>query len=302
MATHGAWDVLAASHDGYERLPAPVRHRRQVVFVKPDYFWITDELLGTGEHLAESFWHFARGSTLVAGDAWIQSRAPGGAELHLKWVGPDALPPLELWEGAERPIQGWSSPRFGVRMPAPVVRLAAARRLPWRSSVLLRPRAAMAGTLRSEPDPVLAGRASLGAGEVLWARGMPGEDFLLRDHAAGEVDLDGQREPLAIRGRLALVRRLGGAVTAIAGLDLTHLRMGAEDLVIAEGEGAKGVDFSVRRVGDQAVVDGRGGRVGLLIPGVREVRGPGGATAERRGNRLWIDLRDAGGEGRGGVL
>jgi Heparinase II/III-like protein/Heparinase II/III N-terminus len=302
VATGGAWDVITASHDGYERLSSPVRHRRSVIFVKPDYFWITDELLGMDEHLAECFWHFAPGSTLIADDGWIRSRAPGGTELHLRWVGPDARPPLELWEGAEQPIQGWSSPRFGVRVPAPVLRLAAVRQLPWRTSVLLRPLAPAPERSRSAAEPVLAGAAALGAGEVLWARGMPGEDLLLRDDAAGELEL-AQRESLSLGGRLALLRRQDGQVTAIAGIDLTHLRAGADELVTTEGER---VDFSVQRLGDQAVVEGWGGRLGLAIPGVREVRGPQGPLAsERRGGRLWIDLgerRAGGGGGGGGVL
>ena len=298
VATHGAWDVIAASHDGYARLSSPVRHRRTVVFVKPDYFWVTDELLGEGEHLAEGFWHFAPGSTLAADATWIRSRAPAGAELHLQWVGPDPRPPLELWEGAEHPIQGWSSPRFGVRVPAPVLRLAASRRLPWRSSMLVRPRPAM---VEPPSEPVVAGMTPLGAGEVLWARGMPGEDLLLRDDAAGELAIPGRQESLALRGRLALLRRQGEEVTAVAGLGLTHFRLGEADLVIAEAEGGKGVDFCIQRRGDQAVIEGRGGRVGLALPGVREVRGPEGPlAAQRQGDRLWIDLRDAGGEGVGG--
>ena len=161
--------------------------------------------LGEGEHLAESFgplYRVARSPPMRRG----RSRAPAGAELHLQWVGPNPRPPLELWEGAEHPIQGWSSPRFGVRVPAPVLRLAAARRLPWRSSMLVRPIPAMA---EPQSEPVVAGMTSLGTGEVLWARGMPGEDLLLRDNAAGELAIPGRREPLALRGRLALLRRQG---------------------------------------------------------------------------------------------
>ena len=52
-------DVAAASYDApYADLDAAVRHRRAVIFVKPDYFMVFDELTGEGSHMYEALFHF----------------------------------------------------------------------------------------------------------------------------------------------------------------------------------------------------------------------------------------------------
>jgi len=48
------YDKIIASHNGYERLLKPIIHRRTVFFNKIKTFWeITDEMLGSGNHLFE---------------------------------------------------------------------------------------------------------------------------------------------------------------------------------------------------------------------------------------------------------
>ncbi len=55
-------DVVIAEHDGYQRLPRPLTHRRTVRFEKAQRFWeVEDELLGTGEHDLSFRFHFAPG-------------------------------------------------------------------------------------------------------------------------------------------------------------------------------------------------------------------------------------------------
>jgi uncharacterized heparinase superfamily protein len=55
-------DRVVAEHYGYERLPAPIKHRRTVSFHKPEGWWlIEDQFLGTGEHDFETRFHFAPG-------------------------------------------------------------------------------------------------------------------------------------------------------------------------------------------------------------------------------------------------
>jgi hypothetical protein len=283
--TRAAWDLVVASHDGYERLPDPVRHRRWIVFVKPDYFWVLDEVDGTKHrHLIESFWHLAPGSAVVREGTAIAVRAPGGAELTLLQAG-DPFSEVELWEGAEHPLQGWCSPAFGVRIPAPVLRLVADREPPCRFALVLRPRARSGG---SPTGAVAVGRAALGPGEAFWARGMPGEDLLLRHGATGTVDLGTTRVEVALAGRAALVRLHEGQIMSVAGYGLEKLAVNGEVLVEVE---SGSVDFCLRRVGEHAVVEGAPSRVGLRIPGVNAVRGPEGTLpAERRGGALWLSL------------
>ncbi len=57
--TLGALDYTEGSHNGYKRLAAPVTHRRTIVFLKPYYWVVRDELVGEGEHTVDRCFHFA---------------------------------------------------------------------------------------------------------------------------------------------------------------------------------------------------------------------------------------------------
>ena len=63
--TRHAWvhtkpvDYIQGSHDGYERLPQAVTHTRSMLFVKPYYWVLQDNLTGQGQHTIEQFFHFA---------------------------------------------------------------------------------------------------------------------------------------------------------------------------------------------------------------------------------------------------
>jgi hypothetical protein len=279
-----AWDLIIAHHDGYRRLRQPVTHRRWVVFVKPDYFWIIDEVLGEGRHLIESFWHLPPQSRVVEHPQGLEVRGPKGVDLTMLWTGSGSSK-CELWEGVERPIQGWSSPRFGVRVASPVVRWVAEQSLPSHVGLLLRPRMMGAGP----SAPVSAGAAAMGSGEGRWAIGMPGEDLLVRNGAEGSIQVGARTVAVDLRGKAALIRWQGGAIAALAGYDLEKLTIDGE-VVIEVDSGT--VDCCLRRVGDQVIVTGRGGRLGLRIPGVYEVRGEAGKLAsERRDGALWLNLR-----------
>ena len=53
-------DVVIAEHDGYERLPQPVTHRRTVTFNKSDRWWlVADDISGEGEHELAFRFHLA---------------------------------------------------------------------------------------------------------------------------------------------------------------------------------------------------------------------------------------------------
>lgn len=52
------FDHVAAEHDGYERLRRPIRHRRDVFFVRPDYWIVVDRLTGRGRHRVARRFHF----------------------------------------------------------------------------------------------------------------------------------------------------------------------------------------------------------------------------------------------------
>ncbi|WP_068619009.1 alginate lyase family protein [Paenibacillus tuaregi] len=60
-----AFDYAEAGHDGYWRLDQPVQIKRQIVFVKPNYWLIVDTLRSHGGHEYELPLHFAEGLTLT---------------------------------------------------------------------------------------------------------------------------------------------------------------------------------------------------------------------------------------------
>jgi hypothetical protein len=116
-ATH---DIVDGSHDGYRRGSRGVRHRRRVVFLKPTAWIVIDEIIGDGAHDLELRYQFApRAVTLEAG-GWVRAEGTRGRGLWLQVTAPEPIA-LGLREGARDPIDGWVSPAYGVRVPAPVV-------------------------------------------------------------------------------------------------------------------------------------------------------------------------------------
>jgi len=139
-----AMDFADASHDAYCRFSDPVVHRRRVLFVKPRYWVIVDDLEGAADHVVALRFQFAPVEVMVGPDLWARARGTGGHGLLIR---PFATVPLtqEIHEGAVSPIQGWASPGFGLRQPAPAVTYSASTRLPLRILTLLLPTVDPAG-------------------------------------------------------------------------------------------------------------------------------------------------------------
>jgi hypothetical protein len=77
--TLGALDYADGSHSGYRRLSSPVTHRRSVVFLKPHYWIVRDELTGEGEHALDRCFHFATSEvTRDAGSSAVYTRLTNG--------------------------------------------------------------------------------------------------------------------------------------------------------------------------------------------------------------------------------
>jgi uncharacterized heparinase superfamily protein len=114
------YDLLDAEHAGYRRLPAPVTHRRQILFDKRRRLWlIRDVVAGQGTHSLD--WRFHLVPLPIAGDEFatgaVRARAPDGVDLLLA---PLQGPALDLTIE-----EGWVSYRYGRRERAPVVRYTA---------------------------------------------------------------------------------------------------------------------------------------------------------------------------------
>jgi hypothetical protein len=138
-----AFDLADAEHRAYERLRDPVRHRRQVVFVKAPGCWlVVDDLTGAAEHDVELRFPFAPMPVAVEttgdGASWVRATGPRDHALLLRAF---AATPLDIRveEGATSPLEGWVSSDYGRREPAPVLIYSARARLPLRVVTLLFP-------------------------------------------------------------------------------------------------------------------------------------------------------------------
>ncbi|MET0534720.1 MAG: alginate lyase family protein [Steroidobacter sp.] len=108
-----------ASHDGYARLKHPVTHRREILVEKElSRLQVTDELMGSGAHDVEIFWHFAE-QCLVEMDR-TGVRATHG-EVALTMSIPEGLH-CQIHRGVEKPQPaGWISRSFDAKQPTTTV-------------------------------------------------------------------------------------------------------------------------------------------------------------------------------------
>jgi len=131
-------DFADAHHAAYARLADPVRHRRRVLFVKPRYFLVADDLEGAAEHHVELRFQFSPRRASLEADGWVRVRGALGRGLLVLAF---AQVPLEarLLEGGSGPAEGWVAPDYGRRCPAPVLIYSAVAKLPLRILTLLLP-------------------------------------------------------------------------------------------------------------------------------------------------------------------
>jgi hypothetical protein len=132
-------DVLDADHDAYQRLADPVTCRRRVIFVKPDYWLLVDDLDGTSMHHVSVAFQFAPTMRVNLGpDSWTRAETPNGRVLWMLSI--QSSPLLASLEcGAQEPLRGWVSSKYGQRQPAPVLTYSGTVPLPARTITLLVP-------------------------------------------------------------------------------------------------------------------------------------------------------------------
>ncbi len=150
-------DFAAASHTGYFRLPQGILHRRHVLFVKPEYWLVSDEFHGSGAHSLEFFFHFTPGVRLESRHgAWLASA--GSAQFLIVPPRAEGLE-LRAYAQSETPPAAGYSEDYGHRVPAPLLRATARATLdsgPLRFHWLLWPSAATWPQLREENSAGLA--------------------------------------------------------------------------------------------------------------------------------------------------
>lgn len=133
------YDYADAHHHAYDDLPNPVTHRRRILFRKPYYWLVVDELNGAAEHFIEVNYQFAPMAVKLSADGWVTAHLPDGkSQCHMYITANTALT-LALSEGERDPIMGWISPHYGCRNPAPQLTCSAQASLPIRIVTLLFP-------------------------------------------------------------------------------------------------------------------------------------------------------------------
>jgi uncharacterized heparinase superfamily protein len=110
--TTEAEDRWTAEHYGYSRLTNPVTHRRSVRFERAARRWtVHDELLGRGSHTAELFVHLNPNARVSRVSECEVAVVLGAGALRINCSDPVSVDP------------GWVAPSYGIKLPAPVLRV-----------------------------------------------------------------------------------------------------------------------------------------------------------------------------------
>ncbi len=101
------------SHEGYTRLPKPVVHLRQILFLKAAGLLVIDRFSGEGDHLFDQFFHMPDTEGIsVSGDTCCYAK--GREKLYLVWP--------EAQQGTLTRREAWTSPAYGELAPSTVLR------------------------------------------------------------------------------------------------------------------------------------------------------------------------------------
>ncbi len=142
------FDCFLGSHDGYG-LSSLVMHQRLIFHVKGGVWLISDLIEGRGDHLLESFWHFAPEIEVAkVGDA-ISAEYPKAAEGKSTPGLAFVLDRNSQWRADV--ATGFVSPAYGDKQAAPVLRFSTKTKVPEHCGILLVPRTRQcdAGDFRS---------------------------------------------------------------------------------------------------------------------------------------------------------
>jgi hypothetical protein len=132
-------DFFDGSHDGYQRLDKPVTHRR-ILFVKPDYWVVIDDITGKGKHDLGLFFHFPEKTGVKVDPKNLRAVVDYGDKITLTILPCETKgASTQMFEGNEDPIQGWVSYDYAVKMPAPVLKYSKQAAVPARFTTILVP-------------------------------------------------------------------------------------------------------------------------------------------------------------------
>lgn len=173
-----AFDSFDGTNAGYEGLSA-VRHRRRVVFVKPDYWVVLDEVTGPGSHTVESRFVCAEGVLEVHGQTGVFNDGKAGLVI----ASPVEENVTTTQETGRRPAPG------DVLNPIPVLKKTIEGALPVRMVQALVP---FKGTLAPE---VTVTSQTQPDGDIVVSVSIDGRKNTVVFKADGETVVDGATNP-----------------------------------------------------------------------------------------------------------
>jgi hypothetical protein len=288
--TDERFDFFEGEHDGYARLsPAPARVRRGVLFLKGDYWIVRDRVESEGAHACELHLQFAPDAAPLfeetderaafserPASAGIRERKPG-AGIRERKAGAAGLDIFAFAAGgAWRAADGWVSPAYGARAPAPAFVFSAETRGASEFVTLLVPhgaaesRVACAREIEAVGGRAFEVSASQSQEEASAAAG-GACDFVLLGDGARQV----QTARLSSDFAWAWVRcGVGGEPDELVLIDGRSFGVGGRELLRAE----RRVGFlTARRTGEGWNVRAESGVRVYVMPG--EVTGEGGEGA-----------------------
>lgn len=122
-----SFDLLVASHDGYQRLAQPVTHRRWVLSLRNGIYLVRDVAEGQGTHQLDFSWRLGPELQLVEENVFRVKGASQGLAL---------LPAAGHGWAEEVRREAWS-PAYGQKLPTTVLKFGTVSRMPAEFAILL---------------------------------------------------------------------------------------------------------------------------------------------------------------------
>jgi len=185
-ATTDRFDYVDGRHEGFHRLADPVAHRRRILFVKPHFWLVVDDLTASDKHTYDQYFHFAEGADLTAGPSQsFIARYANRAGILVKPLETGGLR-AETYNGGTDPIQGWVSYDYAVKVPAHTICYSRETGHGAQFVTLLAPFQGEPGAFAIEPCGNLAFRVSNGqdSWHIAFGDGV--------HTASGEFEFDGE--------------------------------------------------------------------------------------------------------------
>jgi uncharacterized heparinase superfamily protein len=164
--SNDAFDFVDSAHDAYGPRCNGLSHRRRVIFIKPRFWVIVDDLDDAGGGALRSIdlgFQLAPHLRLTVEHPWVRVATPQGRALLMQSTAGEALAPT-IHEGqlGQGPLRGWVSPVYGRAQAAPAVSYRATTTLPFRAVTYLVPveraDAPLPASFPLEPDASLLRR------------------------------------------------------------------------------------------------------------------------------------------------